>query len=179
MYNNYEGNYLEGFILTAKQYMHKSKKYQNFRLQMLDYHSLKTMSDFLDLALAELKIIDYGRYISAKYYCDGSVKDKLDKYLGIDDLLDVDDKDLVGIDWTNNLNFINTKVQKHKELKDCYRHLYITNTIVVCMQNVDLWEDLDEADLAKSLYKVLQLIEKEIQRKDYKGFLIVDVKSII
>lgn len=180
MYNNYEGNYLEGFILQAKNFMLKSKKYQNFRLRLLGYHDIKSFMPALKESLDILKQENFYHYKSSRKYTNlNNAADILDKCLATDDILFNEETDhTIAIDWTSNIYAIQDKVEKHLLLKSCIENI-ADFQIVVCMQNVDLWEGLNESDLAKSLYKVLQKINDEVLQKDYSGFIIIDVKSII
>lgn len=180
MYNNYNGDYLEGLVQQAKQHMFISKKFQSFKLRLLNHHDIQSMKSGIDAAVEQLKICNFYHYKTARKYMNiNNCSDVLDKCLATDDILYLDEENkCISIDWTCSIYKIDEKVEKHKMLSTCMFDL-VDYQIVVCMQNVDLWEDLSEPSLAKSMYKVLQLIAKEVMRKDYSGYIVIDVKEII
>jgi hypothetical protein len=181
MYSNYNGDYLEGFLTTAKTYMRLSKKYRHaLNLRLYHYHDMQQMEEGIQKALIKLEeVCNYHYYTSKKYVDMSDYQDVLDKCFATDDVM-YDDKNniLTLIDWTSNSYAIESKVQKHKTLSPAL-NILADNYIVVCMLNIEAWDDLPSEDIARSTYKVMKAIAAEVHNEDYQGFLILDAKDLI
>lgn len=177
-YLNYDGAYLEGLILTAKKTMNSIKKYKTFNLCLLQAHQINSMEERINTACEQLKELNFERYRTARKYSDNSTINKLDLYLAIDDIVYNDEANLsIGIDWTTNSNSLVDKVAKHKSLHEVLTTV-VDKTCVVLVQNEDVL-GIDPASLAKAIYNLLKLINKEVLKKNYEGYLIVDAKDLI
>jgi DNA-binding FrmR family transcriptional regulator len=181
MYFNYNGEYLEGFIQDAKDYMKLSKKYKHaLNLRLFQYADLEQMKEDVEEALSVLEQINASHYRKSLKYADReNLSDVLDKCFATDDILwDYTSRTSTLIDWTINTNAIDSKVLKHKNLEPAL-HKLADYFIVVCILNIGVWEDLFSEDLARALYKVMKAISEEVCKKDYQGFLIIDAKDLI
>jgi hypothetical protein len=182
MYSNYNGDYLEGFLITAKTYMKLSKKYTyGFHLRLYQPKDIQAMSSQIDSALQILEEKRRYHYATAKKYLKDSTDyvEILDKFFATDDILHDDAlNEFIFIDWTTNFSAISDKVSKHLSLKKSLETLS-DYRIVVCILNIDAWDGLYNDELAKCIYKVLRLITKEVRKSNYMGFLILDAEDLI
>jgi hypothetical protein len=180
MYNNYNGDYLEGFISKAKGYMSNSKKYRSFRFKLLNNNDMKSMFSELSKSLDILREDDFFHYKTSRKYANlKDAKDIFDKCFATDDILYDEELNVsISIDWTCSKYKIQEKVEKHNMLNRAISNI-CEYQIVVCTENIDLWDTLDECDLAKSVYKILKLISTKVSEKDYAGYIIIDIKDII
>lgn len=174
----YNGDYLEGLLQTAKETMNCIKKYKTFNLSLLQRNSIDSLKEDIDKACDVVKELDFRRYKTAKRYSGKSATSKLDHFLAIDDIVYNDEENVsIGIDWTVNLKEVDYKVSKHKYLKQALE-LVVDKVCVVYIQNEDTLGELEEAALAKAVYKILKKINKAASKYDFAGFLIIDANNI-
>jgi hypothetical protein len=158
--------------------MNSIKKYKTFNLSLLQSNQIDSLGQVIDKACEQLKELDFHRYVTARKCSNNTASSKLDFYLAIDDIIYNDELNLcIGVDWTTNSNSLLEKVAKHKNLSQIL-NLVVDKTCVVLVQNEDLL-DIDSASLAKAVYNLLKLINKEVSKKNYAGYLIVDAKDLI
>lgn len=178
-YSNYAGNYLEGLIRSAKKNMNSIKKYKTFNLSLLQTKDIVTMEKVINSACDKVKELDFYRYKSARKYSENTTVSKLDHFLAIDDILYNDEDNIaIGIDWTVNLNSIQDKVAKHRELKEAI-NLVVDITCVVAVSYEDTLDRLDEASLAKAIYNLLKIVNKSVKAITFKGYVLVDARDLI
>lgn len=178
-YSNYAGNYLEGLVWSAKESMNSIKKYKTFNLSLLQTKDIVTMEKVINSACDKVKELDFYRYKNARKYSKNTIVSKLDHFLAIDDILYNDEDNItIGIDWTVNLNSINDKAIKHCELKEAINTV-VDCTCVVGVSYEDALDNLDGANLAKAIYKLLKIINKSVKSKKFKGYILVDARDLI
>jgi hypothetical protein len=173
----YNGDYLEGLVFQAKKGMN-NKKYKSFNLSLLQAQELSSLKEVIEEACKKLKELDFHRYKTARKYCNNTVSSKLDHFLAIDDILYNEERNItVGIDWTVNPKDIQHKIEKHRKLQEALG-LVVDTTCVVCVSYEDTLDNLDEASLAKAVYKMLKLIDKAVSKSNFPGYLIIDARDL-
>lgn len=178
-YINYNGLYLEGLILKARNAMKTIKKYKTFNLSLLQDNQITSLEVVIEEACDKIKHLDFNRYVTARKYCSTNLRSKLDHILAIDDILYNDEKNItIGVDWTTNLNSLTFKTSKHEKYRQAWNNL-VDYMCVVCICNEDVLDSLDDGAIAKAVYTILKLVDKEVSRKDFEGYLIIDAKQLV
>ena len=178
-YSNYAGNYLEGLIWSAKKGMNNIKKYKSFNLTLLQAKDIVSMEEVITNGCNKVKELDFYRYKTARKYSENTLASKLDHFLAIDDILYNDEDNIsIGIDWTVNLNSIDSKVLKHQELKEAI-NLVVDFTCVVGVSYEDTLDTLDEASLTKAIYNLLKVVNKAVKSKKFKGYVLIDARDLV